>query len=86
MNPITALVVDIDAEINWEYNHPITHSLLMELGRDIVRLSKHQRTFIKNVVGKMEEETNEAKKAHMNLRNHVIWHIEKNSSKPAYTK
>jgi gas vesicle protein len=86
MNPITALVMDIDAEINWERDHPITHDILNTLSKDIVRLSKNQTETIKRIVGKMEEDLKQSRTAQVRLQNHIIWHIEKNSNLAAYTK
>jgi len=70
-------------EIEWERNHPITNSLLATLARDMVRLSKKQQETIRQVVGKMEVETRESRDAQHKLRNHIIWHIEKNSKSTA---
>ena len=86
MNPITAPVVDIDAEITWERDHPITHDLMNILGRDMTRLSKNQRETITRIVGKMEEDLKQSRLAQVRLQNHIIWHIEKNSNLAAYSK
>jgi hypothetical protein len=73
-------------EINWERDHPYTNSLLQNLGRDLVRLSLRQRQVIAQIVGKMEVDLHESKKAQNALRNHIIWHIEKNNQNAAYSK
>jgi hypothetical protein len=78
--------MNTDEEIDWERNHPITHSMLQTLARDAVRLSKPQRDLISRVVGKMETDLNESREAQFKLRNHIIWHIEKNKQNPAYGK
>lgn len=72
--------------INWERDHPITHDLIQILGRDMVRLSKNQTKTIKKIVGKMEEDLHQSKKAQHRLQNHIIWHIEKNASVAIYKK
>jgi len=72
--------------IIWERNHPITFSLIQLLGRDLVRMSKPQMENIQRIVGKMETDLNESKKAQNCLRNHIIWHIEKNNQNAAYSK
>jgi len=75
--------MEIDAEINWERNHPITHHLIQELGRDMIRMSKNQKETIARIVGKMETDLDESRDAQHKLRNHIIWHIEKNSKSTA---
>jgi hypothetical protein len=72
--------------INWEGDHPITHNLMQILGRDIVRLSKNQTSTIKHIVGKMESDLQQSRTAQIRLQNHIIWHIEKNSSLAEYSK
>jgi len=72
-----------EEEINWERNHPITHHLIQELGRDMVRMSKNQKETISRIVGKMETDLNESRDSQHKLRNHIIWHIEKNSKSTA---
>jgi len=75
-----------EEEILWERDHPHTFSLLQSLARDMVRLSKPQRDSIQNIVGKMESDLHQSKKAQESLRNHIIWHIEKNNQNAAYSK
>ena len=70
-------------EIDWERNHPQTHSLLQMLARDMVRLSKNQRDAIARIVGKMESDLKSSTDAQEKLRNHIIWHIEKNTKSTA---
>jgi hypothetical protein len=73
-------------EIQWERDHPITHALLMALGQDRVRLSVPQTLNITRIVGKMETDLHQSKKAQHSLRNHIIWHIERNNQLAAYSK
>jgi hypothetical protein len=63
--------------INWERDHPITHDLMQILGRDNVRLSKNQTSTIKRIVGKMESDLKQSRKAQIKLQTHIIHHIEK---------
>jgi hypothetical protein len=72
--------------ITWEQDHPITHALIQALGRDLVRMSKNQMGKITSIVGKMETDLYHSVQAQIKLRNHIIWHIEKNGIKPAYKK
>jgi hypothetical protein len=75
-----------EESITWERDHPITFSLIQHLGRDLVRMSKPQMENIQRIVGKLEADLNESKKAQKSLQNHIIWHIEKNNQNAAYSK
>jgi hypothetical protein len=75
-----------EESITWERDHPITFSLIQHLGRDLVRMSKPQMENIQRIVGKLEIDLKESRDAQVKLRNHIIWHIEKNNQNPAYSK
>jgi hypothetical protein len=84
--PTGIRIVKLEEEITWERDHPQTTSLIQHLSQDVVKLSKRQRSALAQIVGKMETDLHASKQAQQALRNHIIWHIEKNNQNAAYSK